>query len=103
MKDIGQGHAAYFRSKTLVDVSNRDSRRLNAKLTAYLLDPDPNDPNPIYATNIGGTCDDLWVNTPMAIQKEKHFEEDQVTKRYSSNATPKGTIVDLHRGEFSSR
>ena len=59
LKDIGQGHAAFFRSETLVDASNRDSRRLNSKLTAYLLDPDPNDPDSMYAASIGGTCDHL--------------------------------------------
>jgi hypothetical protein len=102
LTDIESGQYTTFASGRLVNPLRTDNRISDiAKVMSHMIDPDPDSPELVYAANIMGKSTAPLFHVPSHLHKLRHFDEDEVTRRYSSNVTPQGTVVDLHQGKMS--
>lgn len=97
IEDLFTASSSKFLSGHLVHPIDESNDILNIRLICQIATPDPNSKSLLYAANIRGRLDISPVQMPTLLHKMRHFDIEEVAS-YSSNLTPKGTVVDLHRG-----
>ena len=101
VRDMNSGPSAKFLSGHLVNsVESPSPRMLDARVISQMIVPDPNSAELTYAANIDGQSKDFQVHLPSVLSLQRHFDADDIAGKYSSNMTPQGIIVDLHRGIY---
>jgi hypothetical protein len=97
--DMNRARSAIFRSGSLTDTVNRADVDLKADVMAHMLEPNPSSLDLVYAANVTGQSSDSPIRVPKTLLSLRHLDENNFTKKYSSNITPQGVVFDLHQGE----
>ncbi|CAE7016073.1 hypothetical protein PTNB73_01359 [Pyrenophora teres f. teres] len=98
VSEMNSGRSAKFQSGHLVDpVEGPSNAVLNTRVLSHMIVPSPDSAELTYAANIDGQSKDFHVRVPDALFLHRHFDVEDVAGKYSSNMTPQGTVVDLHR------
>jgi hypothetical protein len=96
MTDMLRNRPAKFASGDLTQPLQGDDQVLTAQLLSQIVCPDPASNELLYAANIKGVSEKSPIRVPGLLNTLRNFKG---IDGYSSNVTPQGTVVDLHRGK----